>query len=52
MLKKIGTEARTDIENLIEQKVSLKLHVKVRSNWRDSEIMMKNFGYDKKQMDS
>ncbi len=52
MLKKIGTDARKDIENLIEQQVSLKLWVKVRSNWRDSEVQMKNFGYDKSRMES
>ena len=50
MLKKIGSEARPDIEQLLETKVNLKLWVKVRRNWRDSDILMKNYGYDKKDL--
>lgn len=46
MLKKIGTAARTEIENLMDTKVNLQLWVKVRREWRDSELFMKNFGYD------
>lgn len=45
MLKAIGTDARHDIEDMLEQKVNLKLWVKVRKDWRDSELFMKNFGY-------
>lgn len=45
MLKKIGTQARYEIEKLFEYKVNLKLWVKVRKDWRDSDIMMKNYGY-------
>lgn len=45
MLKKIGTNARYEIEKLVEEKVNLKLWVKVRKNWRDSELLLKNFGY-------
>ena len=45
MLKKIGTEARIDAESMLEAKVNLKIWVKVRENWRDSEIQLKNFGY-------
>lgn len=45
MLKAIGTDARRDIEEMLEQKVNLKLWVKVRKDWRDSELFMKNFGY-------
>ena len=45
MLKKIGSAARFEIEKQLEQKVNLKLWVKVRREWRDSELMMKNFGY-------
>lgn len=45
MLKKIGTNARFEIENLIGHKVNLKLFVKVRKEWRDSDNMLKNFGY-------
>lgn len=45
MLKKIGSAARFEIEKQLEQKVNLKLWVKVRREWRDSELLMKNFGY-------
>lgn len=45
MLKKIGTEARKEIENLMDAKVNLQLWVKVRKEWRDSELLMKNYGY-------
>ena len=50
MLKKIGTEARAEIEGLLETKVNLKLWVKVRKNWRESDILVRNFGYDKKEL--
>lgn len=50
MLKKIGTNARYEIEHLIEQKVNLKLWVKVKKDWRDSDLLMKNYGYDKKEV--
>ncbi len=46
MLKKIGSYAREDIEELLENKVNLHLWVKVRKNWRDSDTQLKNFGYD------
>ena len=46
MLKKIGTAARTDIENMLQCKVNLKLWVKVRKDWKDNELQMKSFGYD------
>jgi len=45
MLKKIGTKAREEIERLFEYKVNLKLWVKVKKDWRDSDILMKNYGY-------
>lgn len=45
MLKKIGTNARFELEKMLEEKVNLKLWVKVRKNWRDSDTQMKNFGY-------
>lgn len=45
MLKKIGTEARKEIELLMDTKVNLQLWVKVRKEWRDSELLMKNYGY-------
>ena len=46
MLKKIGTAARIEIENLMDAKVNLQLWVKVRREWRDSELYMKNYGYN------
>jgi GTP-binding protein Era len=45
MLKKIGTNARFEIERLLDSKVNLKLWVKVKKDWRDSDYMLKNFGY-------
>ena len=51
MLKKIGSDARRDIENLLDCKVNLKLWVKVKKDWRDSDFLMKNFGYDSKEID-
>jgi GTP-binding protein Era len=46
MLKKIGTLARKEIEEMMEMKVNLKLWVKVRKEWRDSDVQLKNFGYN------
>lgn len=45
MLKKIGSAARQEIENLMGARVNLQLWVKVRKEWRDSELYMKNYGY-------
>lgn len=50
MLKRIGTAARKDIEGLLECRVNLKLWVKVRPKWRDSDVQMKNFGYNPKDL--
>ena len=50
MLKKIGTMDRKDIEDLVEQKVNLKLWVKVKKDWRDSDFLLKNFGYNQKEL--
>ncbi len=50
MLKKIGSAARFEIERMMEQKVNLQLWVKVRKDWRDSDLFIKNFGYDKKEI--
>lgn len=50
MLKKIGSAARFEIERMLEQKVNLKLWVKVKKDWRDSDYLIKNFGYDKKEI--
>lgn len=46
MLKKIGTNARYEIEKMLEQQVNLKLFVKVKKEWRDSDFLLKNFGYN------
>lgn len=48
MLKRIGTNARKGIEDLLECQVNLKLWVKVKKDWRDSDFMLKNFGYNPK----
>ena len=48
MLKKIGSHARRDIEELLESKVNLQLWVKVKKDWRDSDFLLKNFGYNPK----
>lgn len=50
MLKKIGSAARYEIEKMLESKVNLKLWVKVKKDWRDSDFLMRNFGYDKKEV--
>jgi len=47
MLKKIGQYAREDIERFMGAKVFLQTWVKVKENWRDSQMMMRNFGYTK-----
>ncbi len=47
MLKRIGTHARFGIEELLESKVNLQLWVKVKKDWRDSEFLLQNFGYQK-----
>lgn len=49
MLKKIGSMARAEIEDLLEQHVNLQLWVKVKKDWRDSDFLIKNFGYDPKE---
>ncbi len=49
MLKKIGSYARGDIERLLDKKVYLELFVKVKEGWRDSNFMLKEFGYEDKE---
>ena len=49
MLKRIGTLARREIEELAGGQVFLKLFVKVRKDWRDNELLLKNYGYYKKK---
>ena len=50
MLKKIGSAARFEIERMMDMKANLQIWVKVRKDWRDSDLFMKNFGYDKKEI--
>ena len=50
MLKKIGSAARREIEKMMEIQVNLQLWVKVRKEWRDSDILMKNYGYNQKDI--
>ena len=47
MLKKIGTQARKDIEKLLGDKVYLELWVKVQKDWRDKQVYLTDFGYRK-----
>lgn len=49
MLKKIGSTARFEIERLLECKVNLQLWVKVKKDWRDSDFLIKNFGYTREE---
>lgn len=50
MLKKIGTNARYEMEMMLEAKVNLQLWVKVKKDWRDSDFLLKNYGYNKKEL--
>ena len=50
MLKKIGSNARYEIERMLDSKVNLRLWVKVKKDWRDSDSLMKNFGYRKDEI--
>ena len=45
-LKKVGTEARIDMEAFFEKKIFLKLFVKINSNWREDKRKLKSFGYE------
>lgn len=49
MLKNIGTSARREVENLLDLKVNLQLWVKVKKDWRDSDFLLKNYGYNKNE---
>lgn len=50
MLKEIGTRARGDIQRLLGSPIYLELFVKVKKNWRDSDFLLKNFGYDSRNI--
>lgn len=45
MLKRVGTEARRDMEDFFKKKVFLELYVKVTKDWRDKPLVLKRFGY-------
>ena len=49
MLKKIGQTARYELEHMLETQVNLQIWVKVRKEWRDNELCLKNFGYKKEE---
>ena len=49
MLKKIGSAARYEIERLIDCHTNLKLWVTVKKDWRDSDVLLKNYGYVEKK---
>lgn len=50
MLKKIGSNARYEIEHLLGSPINLQIWIKVKKDWRDSDFLLKNFGYDSKQI--
>ncbi|AMJ39904.1 MULTISPECIES: GTPase Era [Anaerotignum] len=50
MLKKIGSLARRDMERLLGSPIYLELWVKVKKDWRDSDFLLKNFGYDRRNV--
>lgn len=50
MLRRIGTDARRDIENMLQCQVNLKLWVKVRKDWKDDDTQMRSFGYDARKL--
>ena len=50
MLKKIGTSARIEIEKMTGKKVNLQIFVKVRENWQDDKLTLRELGYDKKDI--
>ena len=50
MIKEIGSQARKEIEDMLDRKVNLKLWVKIRKDWRDSDILLKNYGYNAREL--
>ena len=49
MLKKIGTEARKELETIVDKKVYLELNVKVEKDWRKKQSALKSFGYEQEK---
>lgn len=50
-IKEIGIKSREDIEKMLDKKVNLKLFVKTKENWRDSDYLLKNFGFVREEKD-
>ena len=50
MIKKLSTQARQDIENIIDEKVFLNLYVRVKEDWRDSDFLLNQLGYNIKDL--
>ncbi len=50
MLKKIGSDARKDIQRLLGSQINLQIWVKVKKDWRENDFLLKNFGYDSKKL--
>lgn len=50
MLKKIGSNARRDIQRFLGTQINLQIWIKVKKDWRDSDFLLKNFGYDSKNI--
>ncbi len=50
MIKEIGIKSRHDIQGLLGSRVHLDLWVKVKDRWRDSDFLMRNYGYDNKEV--
>lgn len=50
MLKKIGSLARQEIEGLLGTKIYLQLWVKIKKNWRDNDYLLRNYGFNKKEL--
>ncbi|NMA15080.1 MAG: KH domain-containing protein, partial [Clostridia bacterium] len=50
LLKEVGRLARIDAEKLLGSRIFLQLWVKVKKDWRNKEVMLRNFGYDNKHM--
>jgi len=47
-LKRVGTQARADIEKFFDKQAYLEMHVKVMKDWRDKDMNLKSFGYEQK----
>ncbi len=50
-IKEIGTQARREMENFMGAQVNLHLWVKIKERWRDSDFLIRNYGFDKKELE-